>query len=149
MRLFLYQLLNNKTELRNFISDMLFCPLRMRTKNHRHKPYEKTHGLLWKIQGTYFKICALYFKIYALYFSPFQTPETQQLTKAPKSASKTPPQRGKFRRFATHFIRISGHYACHYFRNLRRDSALPSFSTPHTDIAKEIISYLCTNILQA
>ena len=37
--------------------------------------------MLKKIQAIYFKIQCTYFKISALYFCPFQTSETQQLTK--------------------------------------------------------------------
>ena len=91
VRLFLYQLLNNKTELRNFISDMLFCPLRMRTKTIAISLTKKHMACCKKYKALILKYVPYISKIYALYFSPFQTPETQQLTKAPKSASKTPP----------------------------------------------------------
>ena len=39
----------------------------------------KKQGIYFKIQGTYFKICALY-------FLPFQTSDSQQLTKTSKFA---------------------------------------------------------------
>ena len=39
-----------------------------------------------KKQGIYFKIQGTYFKIYALYFLPFQTSDSQQLTKTSKFA---------------------------------------------------------------
>ncbi len=90
VRLFLYQLLNNKTELRNFISDMLFCPLRMRTKTIAISLTKKHMACCKKYKALILKYVPYISKIYALYFSPFQTPETQQLTKPQNQHQKRP-----------------------------------------------------------